>query len=192
MHTETIKTEEDFKKLVTADLQYLNAVHWTPIEVIDQILFWLKDYDALKILDIGSGVGKFCLIGGQKSHHHFTGIEKRTDFHDEGQKLLKALNLPNVSLLQADIVTFNLTAYDVIYLFNPFYEQVVNHGTRINDTAYQKENYLKYESYVLGHLINSVAGKMVISYEYNLMQKAKGFVLLHEAFDGALGLWRKR
>ena len=90
------------------------------------------------------------MIGGQKSHHHFTGIEKRKDLHAEGVRILNELNLPNVSLLQGDILDINLTFYDVIYLFNPFYEQVVNHGTCINDTTYQKENYLKYESHVLG------------------------------------------
>ena len=60
------------------------------------------------------------------------------------------------------------------------------------NTKFDKENYIKYESYLLGKLTNSPAGKIVITYEYNLMEKISGFELLKEAYEGTLQMWRKR
>lgn len=193
MSKPTIASDSDFKEITKKEFQHLSEMHWSPKEVIDQSLNWLAAFGQLHILDIGSGVGKFCLLGAATHHQHqFTGIEKRKDFHFEAIRLKEHLQLPNVTFLCDDIINLPFEKFHAFYIFNPFYEQLVNHGSTLRNTKFDKENFIKYESYLKGRLINSPAGNIVITYEYNLMEKVSGFELLKEAYEGALQMWRKR
>ena len=49
-----------FESLLSESVQGHSFVHWTPIEVIKVAVDWLGTNKDNRILDIGSGVGKFC------------------------------------------------------------------------------------------------------------------------------------
>src|ERR1700693_5043534 len=57
------ETEERFCQLYPLTVQKLDKLHWSPLTIIwEAVKFLAKEKDA-KILDIGSGAGKFCLAG---------------------------------------------------------------------------------------------------------------------------------
>lgn len=48
-----------FPKQIQADSEF----HFTPIKIAKLAATYLADHQETKILDIGSGAGKFCMIG---------------------------------------------------------------------------------------------------------------------------------
>src|SRR5438309_796822 len=52
----------------------LSRIHWTPIPVVRRAVELLtegRELDPVRILDVGSGAGKFCLIGAAISYAQF-------------------------------------------------------------------------------------------------------------------------
>jgi tRNA1(Val) A37 N6-methylase TrmN6 len=186
------RSDEKFNVIVRKELRFLSKVHWTPVDVIDQCVKWLPGKQSLKVLDIGSGIGKFCILASQISPHCFTGVELREDSHLEAVRLQSLLKLENVNFLNSNVDQIAFEDYDVFYLFNPFYEQIVNHGTVLNHIKFHKENYHKYETYVISQLKKCSTGKLVICFEYDLLSKISGFELIDDAFEGSLQIWRSQ
>ena len=94
---------------------------WSKVEVIEESLKALKPKG--KILDIGSGIGKFCLIGAMLYPKvHFTGIEMSERRVKIANRLKEAMNLDNVTFVHADFcdVYSNYCDFKHIYTFNPF------------------------------------------------------------------------
>jgi SAM-dependent methyltransferase len=94
---------------------------WSTVDVIEESLKLLKPKD--KILDIGSGIGKFCLIGARLYPHiHFTGIEMSERRIIIANRLKEAMNLDNVTFVHADFcdVYKDYLDFKYVYTFNPF------------------------------------------------------------------------
>lgn len=64
-----------FDQILDQRVRRASSVHWTSVEVILSILELLDLDENSKVLDVGSGCGKFCLVGALNSRAHFTGIE---------------------------------------------------------------------------------------------------------------------
>lgn len=64
-HKMTIKnhfqTDEQFHELYPLSIATLAKRHWTPLAVAQKAARFLATNNGVRILDIGSGVGKFCL-----------------------------------------------------------------------------------------------------------------------------------
>src|SRR5690606_25393634 len=76
-------SDSRFHLLYPEAVRELALRHWTPLEVAKKSAGFLCMEKGSKILDIGSGSGKFCLIAA--SFHpdcHFTGVEQRKDLID--------------------------------------------------------------------------------------------------------------
>ncbi len=52
-----------FDDLYPEDIQNLSPMHWTPVDIARRASNFLAIPNA-RVLDIGSGVGKFCITAG--------------------------------------------------------------------------------------------------------------------------------
>src|SRR5215470_16048122 len=72
-----------FDWLYPERIQRLSRRHWTPLGVARKSAHFLANAPGKRILDIGSGVGKFCLVGG---HYYpdalFFGVEQREELYN--------------------------------------------------------------------------------------------------------------
>jgi hypothetical protein len=94
---------------------------WSTVDVIDESLKALNPKN--KILDIGSGIGKFCLIGASLYPYiHFTGIEMSERRVIIANRLKEAMKLDNVTFVHADFcdVYKDYLDFKYVYTFNPF------------------------------------------------------------------------
>src|ERR1700712_4697182 len=83
---DSFTSDEEFHQLYTPEIQYLANRHWTPLNVAKRACAFLATESNARILDIGSGAGKFCLSGAfYHPNAFFSGIEQR-------QKLVETAN----------------------------------------------------------------------------------------------------
>jgi cyclopropane fatty-acyl-phospholipid synthase-like methyltransferase len=73
---ETISNDR-FDQIFDQKLRRVSSVHWTPVEVALSILELLDLAKGSKVLDVGSGAGKFCLVGALNTKAHFFGVDQR-------------------------------------------------------------------------------------------------------------------
>ena len=73
-----------------------NKDHFTPIEVAKKAAAFLSLDNNKKIVDIGSGIGKFCLTAAHLFPNcEFYGIEQRLALHEVAIKVTEKLQLQN-------------------------------------------------------------------------------------------------
>ncbi|SEO26741.1 hypothetical protein [Niastella yeongjuensis] len=81
------RNDSHLNKLYPESIQLLAARHWTPLNIIQLVIPFLVTHPGIKVLDIGSGVGKFCVAGAYyKPYASFYGVEQRKDLVDHAEK----------------------------------------------------------------------------------------------------------
>lgn len=139
-----------FDSLYSLRAQQLSSIHWTPVDVAKRAAFHLTGGAGKNILDIGSGVGKFCLIAAHYFPEHiFHGIEQRETLVNEAIIAQKASNILNVNFTHGNFTEIDLELYDHFYFYNSFSENLFHYkpidnliptSDEIHD-QYQKEFY---------------------------------------------------
>jgi hypothetical protein len=64
-----------FDALYERRIRELSPQHWTPVRIARRAAELLTLSGAKRILDVGSGVGKFCIVGALTTEAQFVGIE---------------------------------------------------------------------------------------------------------------------
>src|SRR5580693_8048600 len=73
-------TDDRFQHLYPPSVRSLSTRHWTPLHITRRVAQYLTPTDNVKVLDIGSGVGKFCMAAAHFSPSgFFYGVEQRKD-----------------------------------------------------------------------------------------------------------------
>lgn len=98
--------------------------HFTPVDVARVAAGFLVKNDGDRVLDVGSGAGKFCCVGALTTAGYFTGIERRAALHAAAEAFAQQHDIERVDFLLADVVTADFSAYDAFFLFNPFFENL--------------------------------------------------------------------
>ena len=185
------KTDFVFDSLLPKRFQEISKVHWTPKKIIEVAINWFKECKTSSVLDIGSGVGKFCVIGAQKSDLQFTGVELRKILFKQAVKIKEELSLSNVEFINENILNVNFNDYDGFYYFNPFLEQIHEVDRIDESTIYSPTNFSVYENHVLDQLNNAKIGTAVITYCSPNLKLSNDFTMKQMMFDGMLELWVK-
>jgi predicted RNA methylase len=99
--------------------------YWTPVDVARLAARWLEEYGATAVLDVGSGVGKVCLVGALCTRTRFCGLEQRSELVDVARSAAMSLGVGNgVSFVCGEVGAFDLSAFDAFYFYNPFGENL--------------------------------------------------------------------
>src|SRR6476469_1334763 len=95
-------TDAVFDSIYPKKYQEHSARHFTPVRIAVKAARMLVDTTADKILDIGSGVGKFCCIGAGVTGAHFYGVEKRKTLINLSNKIKRTYRLKNAHFINND------------------------------------------------------------------------------------------
>src|SRR5690606_16770782 len=88
-----------FAAMLTYKSRKVSRRHWTPVAVARRAAQLLTEGEPRRILDVGSGVGKFCIVGALTTRATFVGVERREKLVKEAKALVAALDVPRVSFL---------------------------------------------------------------------------------------------
>jgi len=102
--------------------QVLSRIHWTPVRVVRRTCQFLIPRPGTRVLDVGSGVGKFCLVGSLLSAGEFTGIEQRAEFVRLARQIGQHYRISRAAFFHGNARDLDWAAYDAIYLYNPYCE----------------------------------------------------------------------
>ncbi len=116
-----LKTDIAFNELYTDNIKALSHQHWTPLRVARLAADFLTSRPPAKVLDIGSGCGKFCLAGAcYAPRHRFYGIEQRQYIVEEAKIAQEKIGVLNVSFMHGNFTQLDLRRFDHFYFLIPF------------------------------------------------------------------------
>src|SRR5678816_1567594 len=79
---------------------------------------WLGQTNASRILDVGAGPGKVCLIGALRTEAQFVGVEQRHSLVVAAQAAAQALGVEGrVKFIHACVTTNLIAEFDAMYLY---------------------------------------------------------------------------
>jgi hypothetical protein len=148
--------------LYPLSIQALAKYHWTPLSIALNAAKFLAGEGNVRILDIGSGVGKFCLAGAFHTPNSlYYGVEQRKSLIDHAETAKRNLRLENVSFIHGNFTQLDLKKYDHFYFYNAFYENL--DGTdKIDDSIdYSGELYNYYNRYLFRQLQQKPKGTRI-------------------------------
>jgi SAM-dependent methyltransferase len=126
--------DRDLDEVFPLDARRSSKVHWTPVAVAAQAARLLADRPGVTILDVGSGVGKFCLVAAATVRARIRGIEQRAHLVDIARCAAAKLEV-NVEFIHGTIASQDPRQVDGIYLFNPFAENLSPTRDRIDNSV---------------------------------------------------------
>jgi len=193
-----IPPDQWFDALLPMEAYDSADIHWTHAEVIQQALQMLKPDTNTKLLDVGSGCGKFCLIFSLASQASCTGVELRGWLVELANKLKTDLGARLCSFVHGDMQDMDWSPYNTFYFYNPFYEFLMEENNddrhRIDaDLASDSSLFYRYRKIVFQKLADTAIGTRVLTYHGMGGPLPNQFVRIQSAkvHTGVMELWKK-
>jgi len=110
-----------FDRLFPEEARALSAEHWTPVAVAARAVRLLTARRATRILDVGAGSGKLCLIGALTTEARWFGIEEQAPLVGAAITAARLLDVSTrTAFLHGEVMAIDWNAFDALYFFNPF------------------------------------------------------------------------
>jgi SAM-dependent methyltransferase len=172
--------------------RFRSWLHWTPLEVAQRACALLAPEAGDRILDVGSGVGKPCLVGALTTEASWFGIERDGEMVRAANEAALKLGVERQASFHAgEMEHVDWSAFDAFYLFNPFAE--ILYGPD-DDALERRMQYVSCIETVQYRLAQAAPGTRVVTYhgfggdmppELELVQR-------EAKRDGDLCLWIHR
>lgn len=184
--------DEKFDLIYPPEIRGLSSLHWTPVAVAAEAAKLLVTASGLRVLDIGSGVGKFCLVGASLTDGRFMGVEQRSDLVAAGRQAAIDLRVSNVEFVHGNALDVDFADYDAFYLFNPF-EENIHYGHKIDSAVRLSPGlFKKYTSHVAAQLGARPIGTRVVTYAGYADDIPACYYCESTLFSDDLKLWIKQ
>jgi Methyltransferase domain len=181
-----------FNHLYPASIQTMVRRHWTPLHIAQKAANFLAAENGVKILDIGSGVGKFCLAAAFfKPLSFFYGVEQRNQLVDYANNAAEILSLENASFIHSNFTQLDIRHYDHFYFFNAFYENLVDTAQIDESIDYSGELYNYYNRYLFKQLDQKPAGTRVATFHSLEDEIPRSYHVVGSDADNLLKFWIK-
>lgn len=183
--------ESCYDNIYPSHIKDLSQTHWTPVDIARKAALFLG-VPQTKVLDIGSGVGKFCITAG--AHYpqtDFIGIEQRKELYNHAEAARTMVKLDNVSFIHGNITELDYNDFDHFYFFNSFYENI-DPGSRIdNSIKTSVELYTHYSRFIFSMLDTRKSGTRLVTYFARETQIPTSYDLIENGYN-KLKMWIRR
>ena len=186
-----LASDAAFDSLYPVYIQQLSGIHWTPLRVAAAAGQFLAPDDNARVVDIGAGVGKFCIAAKANSKGTFTGIEQRKNFVQAGNKAIRQLDIADVELVHGNFMDFDLTQFTGIYFYNSFHENIVLEDSLDFKIERSAELYDRYTAHLLKELKRMPVGTRLVTYWLSVAEIPGCYRLYESQFNNLLKLWIK-
>jgi SAM-dependent methyltransferase len=185
-------SDEEFNQIYPLSIQALAQRHWTPLAVTRKAASFLAVETGARILDIGSGVGKFCLAAAYyKPKAYYYGIEQRKSLIAHAETAREIMRFKNVFFTNGNFTQLDFKNFDHFYFYNAFYENLT--GTdKIDDSIdYSGELYNYYNRYLYKQLEQKPPGTRIATFHSLEGEMPQDYHEVGCEFDHLLKFWIK-
>lgn len=187
--------DADFDLQLPRRLQMKSALHFTPVAVARRAVHLLAPEAGMRVLDVGSGTGKFCMVAAREfPHSAFVGIEIRPHLVKLARKLAARMGVENATFREGDAMDLDWTEFDAFYFYNPFGEQLHDKAFVLDRTmTLDPSRFLEYVTGARQRLAAARIGTRVVTYHSYGAPTPSGYDLMesHEIGTDRLELWVK-
>ena len=188
----TAFADPKFDRIFPAQQRFRSWLHWTPLDVAVRASALLASQRAIRVLDVGAGVGKVCLVGALTTPATWFGIERDAEMVTAARAAAIKLRVQNRAVFTVgDVTSTDWSGFDAFYLFNPFGE----HLLRGPDDAFsRREAYVSSIELTQQHLAAARPGTRVVTYHGFGGDMPPGYELIHREpiHEDELMLWIQR
>lgn len=184
--------DEIFNKLYPLNIQQKAAKHWTRLEVAKVAADFLAPNKDARVLDIGSGVGKFCIAAAHfKPEAVFYGVEQRKDLVQHAINCSSQVDVYNVSFKHGNFTQLDFRQFNGFYFYNSFYENIT-FADRIDDEIqYSTSLFNYYNRYLYKQLEQMPSGTRIATFHSLEEEIPPGYYVVKTEFDKLLKFWLK-
>jgi hypothetical protein len=169
---------------------------WTPVEVGRTAARWIEDQGAERVLDVGAGAGKFCVVSALATNLRMTGIEQRHHLVVEASNLAHRFRVEHrCRMLLGTLERVDLAAFDALYVFNSFAENVYPRHEQLDDRVELSARRLRDDlRTVEAALARMALGAALVTYHGfgGVVPDTFDLVRDEQVGSGSLRLWVKR
>lgn len=181
-----------FNQLYPLFIQQLTPRHWTPLSVARKAANFLNMEKNVKILDIGSGAGKFCMAAAYyQPEGVYYGVEQRQVLVQCGQEAKEILGLENVFFIHGNFTQLDFREYDHFYFYNAFYENLVDTQKIDNSIEYSEQLYHYYCRYLYKQLEQKPPGTRIATFHSLEDELPATYQVVGSEMNGLLKFWIK-
>ena len=185
-------SDAQFHKLYPDSIQLLSRNHWTALSVARKAANFLAVQTGARILDIGSGIGKFCLAAAYyRPGALYFGVEQRKDLVEYSETARARLGLNNVTFINRNFTEIDFGNYDHFYFYNAFYENVASEEKIDDNIPYSAELYNYYNYYLYKQLEKMPSGTRVATFYGTEDIMPPGYHIGGSELDDLLKYWVK-
>ncbi|RWZ90913.1 MAG: methyltransferase domain-containing protein [Hydrotalea sp. AMD] len=187
-----MENDAAFHQLYPKEIQLLAKKHWTPIEVARIAADFLVSQKNEKILDIGSGAGKFCIVAGYyKPDAFFYGVEQRKSLIEVAEAAKLKLGITNAFFIEGNFTQLNFNDYHHFYFYNAFFENIAGTDKIDESIDYSLELYNYYNRYLYKQLETKPAGTKLVTFHSLENEVPRNYTLVDARMDNLLKCWIK-
>jgi|CXWL01.1.fsa_nt_gi hypothetical protein len=187
--------DDSFDAFLPAPMGAISPHHWTPLAVSLRVAEWFSQLGVKTAVDLGSGVGKFCVATALAGEAELIGVEQRADLVEAATALAKLFGVADrVRFIHGVLGACEIPEADAYYLFNPFGENLFGSPLHVDEQVeLSAERYDRDVKFVQGFMSRARLGTYVV--EYNgiggVMPQCYEPMLVETALPNPLRMWRK-
>ncbi len=195
-----------FDEIFPIDARWRSSVYWTPVAVAARAARLLTQELPAKvhvtrvpqrrraaILDIGSGIGKFCIIAAAAEQTEVVGVEQRPHLAEIARRAAEKLGVRATFDAATRLQEIEPSHFDGIYLYNPFAENLCEARDHIDSSVELSEHRYWNDIAATERLLwKAPVGTRVVTYCGFGGDIPDGYTLeVREHVNGSLELWVK-
>lgn len=173
------------------EIRELSDRHWTPVEVARKAAEFLVREPGTRVLDIGCGPGKFCIVGALATEGRFTGVEQRPHLCAAARSVIDQAQIPNAAIIHGNLTAMDFSHFDAFYLFNPFQENLETNAKIDLTVKLSSELYDQYTEHVARQLALAPLRTRVATYCGACEEVPMGYECIDSSSGCDLKFWEK-
>ena len=184
----------EFDAFYPVPVRVVSSQFWTPVEVAIRAAQLLVVDHRTRVLDVGSGVGKLCVIGALTTGASFTGIEHRSHLVDVAREHATRMQASGAKFIHGRFHVLSWTEFDAVYFYNPFHENLYSLSEHLDDTVEVSHARFRFDiELAQGLLAAAKIGTRAVTYHGFGGRMPKGYTLFSSEQRGSdrLQLWLK-
>jgi SAM-dependent methyltransferase len=185
-------SERDFDLIFPPLVRKLSRAHWTPLAAAQRAVQLLVKSPGDKVLDIGSGAGKLCIVGALTTKGVFTGVEKDAELVRVAKQIVRQHKIERVRYVHGDAMAQDWGTFQALYLFNPFANATQIKKDSLTNVPVPEEIFVELVKKTTMKMAGLPVGMRIVTYHGfgaemppNVIQEAAEIV-----GPGVLQLWR--